>query len=87
MEREDGIKKKSKGMKATREEEREGLKGGERNIHGYNERIKCRDKEEKILQDTEAFSKAMLGPSVLWPGVQIAQSLPPPSFIICIVWL
>lgn len=39
--------------------------------------IMCRDKEEKTLQDPEAFSKPMLGPSVLQPGVQIAQSLPP----------
>lgn len=49
--------------------------------------IKCMDKEEKTLQDPEAFSKAMLGPSVLRPGVQIAQPLPPPSCISCLVRL
>jgi len=46
--------------------------------------IKCRDKEEKTLKNPEAFSKAMLGPSVLPPGVQIAQSLPLPSCISCL---
>lgn len=47
-------------------------------------RIKCRGKEKKTVQDSEDFSKAMLGPSVLQPGVQIVQSLPPPSCINCL---
>lgn len=44
---------------------------------------KCRDRGKNDPAISWGFLKAMLGPSVLWPGVQIAQSLPPAGCTCC----